>query len=100
MALPKKSAKPLLYQTKLHFHLVILYEIDFVVVRRGKPPVAIEAKWKAGGAADYKNLLHFSRSHPESELVVVSQDIDRPFTRRSGEQIIHYKGLSNLIDEL
>jgi predicted AAA+ superfamily ATPase len=75
-------------------------EVDFVVVRRGKPPVAIEAKWKAGGTTDYKNLLHFARNHPESELVVVAQDMDRPFTRRHDEHIIHYKSLPNLIKEL
>ena len=40
-------------------------EVYFVIVRRGKPPVAIEAKWKAGGTTDYKNLLHFARNHDD-----------------------------------
>lgn len=75
-------------------------EVDFVIVRRGKAPVAVEAKWKAGGSSDTKNLLHFAKSYPDAELVVVAQDIDRPFTRKQGEQTLHYKTLSQLIADL
>ena len=75
-------------------------EVDFVIVRRGKPPVAIEARWKTGGSSDTKNLLHFAKSYPESELIVVAQDIDRPFTRKQGGQTIHYKNITQLVADL
>jgi len=75
-------------------------EVDFVIVRRGKPPVAIEAKWKIGGSSDTKNLLHFAKSYPNAELVIVAQDIDRPFTRKQGGQTLHYKNLSQLVADL
>ncbi|MEN8255745.1 MAG: ATP-binding protein [Verrucomicrobiota bacterium] len=75
-------------------------EVDFIIVRRGKPPVAVEVKWKVGGASDCKNLLHFADRYPESELVVVAQDIDRSFSRKHREHTIHYKGLSRFIPEL
>lgn len=75
-------------------------EVDFVMVRRGKPPVAIEVKWKASGASDYKNLLHFSKIYPDSELVVVAQDVDRPFVQKHSERTIHYYGLQQFIATL
>ena len=75
-------------------------EVDFVMIRRGKPPVAIEVKWKAGGAADCKNLLHFAGIYPDSELVVVAQDVDRPFVQKHSERAIHYYGLQQFIATL
>jgi len=75
-------------------------EVDFVIVRRGKPPVAIEAKWKTGGSSDIKNLLHFAKSYPDSELIVVAQDIDRPFIRKQNGQTIHYKNVAQLVADL
>lgn len=75
-------------------------EVDFVIVRRGKPPVAIEVKWKAGGSADYKNLLLFAKTYPEAELIVVAQDIDRSYTRQHSGHSIHYVGLQQLVTRL
>ncbi len=75
-------------------------EVDFIITRRGKPPIAIEAKWRMGTSPDTKNLLHFAKSYPESELILVAQDVDRPFTQKRGEQIIHCKNLSQLIADL
>jgi len=67
---------------------------------RANPPVAIEVKWKADGAADCKNLLLFSNHYPDSELVVVAQDIDRPFVQKHSDRTIHYYGLQQFIATL
>lgn len=72
-------------------------EVDFVIVRRGKPPVAVEAKWNTGGG-DHKHLIAFSKNYPDAELVVVADNVDRPFHRKHGKQTVHYKGLSHLIE--
>jgi len=55
---------------------------------------------KTEGATDYKNLLHFAKIYPDSELIVVAQDIDRPFVQKHSEHTIHYCGLQKLIATL
>ncbi len=75
-------------------------EVDFVIVRRGKAPLAIEVKWRVGGASDYKNLLRFANNYEDAELVVVAQDVDRPFSRKHGERTIHYYGLPDFVASL
>lgn len=71
------------------------HEVDFVVTRRGHPPVAVECKWKASGF-DPKNLLAFRRLHPGTQNWVVSQDVDRPFHRKLEGLEIEFLGLEHL----
>lgn len=61
-------------------------EVDFVLTRRGKPPVAIECKWKFDADRDCDQLVKFSESYQESELVLVAQNIPEPYRRK-------YKGV-------
>lgn len=61
-------------------------EVDFVLTRRGKPPVAIECKWKFYADRDCDQLVKFSESYQESELVLVAQNIPEPYRRK-------YKGV-------
>ncbi|WP_168442647.1 ATP-binding protein [Pontiella desulfatans] len=75
-------------------------EIDFVIVRRGKPPVAIEVKWNSTGKGDHKHLVSFARSYPDAELFVVAGNIDRSFSRKHGEHTVYYMGLAQLVAEL
>jgi predicted AAA+ superfamily ATPase len=75
-------------------------EVDFVIVRRGKPPVAIEAKWNADAKGGHRHLISFAQGYPDAELVVVAGNIDRSFSRKHGERIVHYKGLHRLIGAL
>ncbi len=75
-------------------------EVDFVIARRNRPVVAVEAKWQAGDGTDTGNLLQFAQDYPDSELVVVANDIDHSFVRRHGNHKVHYKGLSQLTAEL
>jgi predicted AAA+ superfamily ATPase len=74
-------------------------EVDFVLLRRGKPPLAIETKWKAG-QAEHHNLLAFHASYPEADLVVVASDIDRSYQRTSKGVPIRYVSLKGLVRSL
>ena len=57
------------------------HEVDFIVPRRGRPPIAIECKWTATDL-DLNNLSVFSHRYPQAELYVVAHDVDRPYTRQ------------------
>jgi predicted AAA+ superfamily ATPase len=57
------------------------HEVDFVLARRGKPPLAIECKWSAE-EFDPAALKAFTRRYPRAETVVVAHDISRAFRRR------------------
>lgn len=56
------------------------HEIDFVIQRRGKPPIAIEVKWKADGFKP-EALFEFRRLHPGGDNYVVCTDVDRKIER-------------------
>ena len=56
-------------------------EVDFVLVRRGYPPLAIECKWRADGREDLSGLRAFRRAYPEGDSLVVASDIEHPFER-------------------
>lgn len=71
------------------------HEVDFILARRGHPPVAVECKWKAGGF-DPKNLLTFRRLHAGGTNWVVSQDVDRPFSRKIDGLDVEFLGLPHL----
>lgn len=71
-------------------------EVDFVLLRRGKPPCAIEAKWKAD-PGDTGNLHAFHRSHPETDKIILAHDVDRTFTRKSKGMRVRFMNLSALI---
>ena len=75
------------------------HEVDFVIARRGKPPVAIECKWAAEGF-DPRNLLAFRQAHPGGENFVVCQDVARAYRRTLSGQEVHFVGLAGLIGRL
>jgi predicted AAA+ superfamily ATPase len=75
------------------------HEIDFVIKRRGKPPIAIECKWKADGF-DGRNLSAFRRQHPQGENLVVANDIERIFTRTIKDLKIRFVSLEGLVSRL
>jgi predicted AAA+ superfamily ATPase len=74
------------------------HEVDFVLVGRGQPPVAIECKWKA--VLDPTNLRAFRHLHPKGANWVVSHDVDRPFTREIEGLEVEFLGLSQLAARL
>ncbi|MGC9452897.1 MAG: DUF4143 domain-containing protein [Oceanipulchritudo sp.] len=74
-------------------------EVDFVLLRRGKPLLAIETKWKADGV-DHKNLLAFHANYPDSELAVVSADVDRTFRMKAKGVLVSYFNLQEFVSNL
>jgi len=75
------------------------HEVDFVVPRRGRNPVAIECKWSAADV-DLTNLKAFWERYPGAELVVVARDVDRLYRRRAGAFTVTWCGLGDLVGRL
>ena len=73
-------------------------EVDFVVVRRGEPPIAIECKWRADGREDLSGLKAFRRLYPQGLSFVVASDVERVFERELLSDVrVRYVGLEELI---
>ncbi len=53
------------------------HEIDFILARRGHPPVAIECKWKLAGR-EANHFQSFHSLYPDSRLVLVATDASQP----------------------
>jgi hypothetical protein len=75
-------------------------EVDFVIAREGRIPVAIECKWSADGREDLDGIKAFRRAYPQGANLVVASNVDRPFTRRIGDLSIEYVGLGSLVKHL
>lgn len=71
------------------------HEVDFVLLRPGGRPVAIECKWSAN-AFDAKNLRAFRHRYGDGENWVVAADVDRPFKRTEGGLVLHFMGAGSL----
>lgn len=73
-------------------------EVDFVLVRRGAPPLALECKWRADGREDLRGLKAFRRAYPEGDSLVVASDVERPFERELlPGQRVRYVGIEELV---
>jgi predicted AAA+ superfamily ATPase len=59
------------------------HEVDFVIERRGAPPLAIECKWRYRGDS-FPGLEVFARHYPEADLLVVAADAEGGRTIRCG----------------
>ena len=75
------------------------HEVDFVLKRRGRPPLAIECKWSAAEFS-IENLRAFRNRYPEGENILVAQDADRPATRTLGGIRVTVEPLAQLIQRL
>jgi hypothetical protein len=75
------------------------HEIDFVVARRGRPPVAVECKWSVS-QLDWTNLRAFASAYPRSGILVVAQDAKGISTRRDGSLSVRVIELGALEREL
>lgn len=58
------------------------HEVDFVLAQRGRPPLAIECKWKIQSAS-HTNFSSFAALYPESRLVVIASDAGKPRINRA-----------------
>jgi uncharacterized protein len=68
------------------------HEVDFVLARLHKEPLAIECKWSADNF-DPTNFRAFRRQHPAGENIVVAQDVGRAFTRTFGGLKVRFESL-------
>ena len=75
------------------------HEVDFVLARRGRHPLAIECKWSAADLS-IENLRAFRHRYPDGENVVVAQDADRSVTRSLGGIRVTVEPLRGLIQRL
>lgn len=75
-------------------------EVDFVVLRRGAPPAAVECRWRADNAGDLRGVRAFRYAYPEGADLCVCADVERPFERRVGERTVRFVGLDDLIGML
>ena len=72
-------------------------EVDFVLVGRGRPLLAIECKWSAHDF-DWTNLRAFLGQYPRARGLVVAHDVTGRSTRRSGAITAMFVGISDLIE--
>lgn len=74
-------------------------EVDFICRRRGKNPVAIEAKWSAV-AFDPAGMKAFRTLHPGAENILVANDIQQPYTRDIAGLSVLFCPLSQLAESI
>jgi uncharacterized protein len=75
------------------------HEVDFVLARRGRPPLAIECKWSANDF-DAKSLKAFATRYPKAQHFVVAQDVDRAFTKRFDSLEVRFRSLNAFLDRV
>lgn len=61
-------------------------EIDFVLARRGRDPVAIECKWKLK-SAHRTQFSAFQALYPTARQILVTSDGSEPFVNRKQNRI-------------
>ncbi len=72
------------------------HEIDFILLPRGRDPLAIECKWSANDF-DASSLIVFARAYPKAELLVVTTDAIPAFVREFGGHPVRFLTLSALV---
>ena len=69
--------------------------MDFILVRPGAAPTAIERRWKAA-AFDPAGPLAFRSRYPKGANLVVASDVDRAYDRRYAGLRVRFVGLGDL----
>ncbi|MBF0503370.1 MAG: DUF4143 domain-containing protein [Candidatus Riflebacteria bacterium] len=72
------------------------HEIDFVLARRGKPPVAIECRWRFA-EFETPNFEAFLRKYPDADCLLVCSDVDRSLPRKIANRTNKIVNLETLI---
>lgn len=70
-------------------------EVDFVIDRRGLPPVAIECKWRAAGS-DFSGLAAFRSLHPDAVCWLIAADRSTVIDRSTPAGKVGEAGIANL----
>ncbi len=72
------------------------HEVDFVIERRGAPPLAIECKWRYRDDS-FSGLEAFARHYPAALLLVVAADAEGVRTIRCGPGVARLLSLEDLL---
>ena len=75
------------------------HEVDFIYLKRGKAPIAIECTLSSNDF-DARNLLSFRHLYPDGENYVASPDIERGFKREYRNIVVSFVNLSELVNIL
>lgn len=75
------------------------HEVDFVIVERGRNPIAIECKWSANDV-DPAGLKAFVGRYPKARCMVIAQDVDRTYVKRFGDLAVTVVGLDAAANQL
>jgi predicted AAA+ superfamily ATPase len=62
------------------------HEVDFILARKGHPPLAIECKWKLKAVAK-GNFPSFKTIYPDARLIIITTDADTPRLNRTSGAI-------------
>lgn len=74
-------------------------EVDFIIKKRGQPPIAIECKWNSK-ELNPKALGRFRELHPKGVNVLVAQDLTKTHLKKLADLSVVYtslKGLKNVL---
>lgn len=71
------------------------HEIDFVLLKSGQPPTAIECKWKSAHF-EGANIKAFRNQYPEGRNWVVCQDVKGGFSKKMGNIHVDFLSLEEL----
>jgi predicted AAA+ superfamily ATPase len=72
-------------------------EVDFVIARPGRSPLAIECKWSWRGATELPGLAAFRDRYPKGASYVVASDVERASTRTLGKADVEVVSLAGLV---
>ena len=75
------------------------HDVDFVLVRPGNKPIAIESKWSADGF-DPGNIHAFRKQYPSGENYVVARDVKRKYSQKYRNVSVEFVSLPDLIAEV
>jgi uncharacterized protein len=75
------------------------HEVDFVLGRPRRDPIAIECTWRAE-QFDCAGAQSFRRRYRKGENLVVAHDVTRTYKKRCGGLEVTFCSLSSLIDLL
>ena len=75
------------------------YEVDFIVRKPGKPPLAVECKWKSK-QFDPKRLTKFRSRYLQGKNVVVASDVNERYPRRYGALEVLFVPLRDSLEDL
>lgn len=72
------------------------HEVDFIISKRGKPPITIECKWSANNF-DASGIKAFRRKYPKGDNFVVCSDVRREFLQNIDNSKVNFVSLEGLI---